>query len=183
MKKKSRRKYFREFVEKFPKISISAKSGTFFILSFTQLIQRGRLADLKNTPSKSRDLWAPPLTTKQKHKTCTKNKMSKKSKKQKKTAPKPPKNSNLPSFCVLWPLCISFSFCDPPSPLGFLRFFSNFGLEKFRPLWPGHDMVEGVASLKKTLNSSPLKIIRPLGNLGDSELGISESFLGWANWR
>lgn len=35
---------------------------------------------------------------------------------------------------------------------------------------------EGVASLKKTLNSSPLKIIRPLGNLGDSELGISVIF-------
>ena len=78
-----------------PRFQSVQSQGLFFILSFTQLIQRGRLADLKNTPSKSRDLWAPPLTTKQKHKTCTKNKMSKKSKKQKKTfqntAPKPPK--------------------------------------------------------------------------------------------
>lgn len=47
MKKKNRRKYFREFVAKNPKISIGAKSRTLFILSFTQLIQRGRLADLK----------------------------------------------------------------------------------------------------------------------------------------
>ena len=80
------------------------------------------------------------------------------------TAPKPPKNSNpfkrtlkIPSFCVLWPLCISFSFCDPPSPLGVPRFFSNFGLEKLPELWPGHDMVEGVASLKKTLTVRPWK--------------------------
>lgn len=113
MKKKSRRKYFREFVEKFPKISISAKSGTFFILSFTQLIQRGRLADLKNTPSKSRDLWAPPLTTKQKHKTCTKNKMSKKSKKQKKQPPSPLKT---PTFhpSVFYDLCASASASVTP---------------------------------------------------------------------
>lgn len=46
-----------------------------------------------------------------------------------------------PSFCALWPLCISFSF-SLPSPLGkrFSWFFSNFGLEATRVMarpWHG----------------------------------------------
>ena len=88
----------------------------------------------------------------------------------------------IPSFCDFMTFVHQLQLLRPP----FAAWVSAVLLE-LRPgirqpeLWPGHDMVEGVASLKKTLNSSPLKIIRPLGNLGDSELGISESFLGWAN--
>ena len=47
-----------------PRFQSVLKSGTCFILSFTQLIQRGRLADLKNTPSKSRDLYQNKNTKK-----------------------------------------------------------------------------------------------------------------------
>lgn len=183
--KKSRRTYFREFVEKFPKISIGAQSGTFFILSFTQLIQRAHVSCWSKIHSfQIEGFMGASITDQTKTPNCTKKKCPKLSKESRfKTEPLPPKNSNpfkrtqKPSFCVLWPLCISFSFYLP-SPLGkrFSWFFSNFGLEKLPELWPGHDMVWRRSLPEKNINSSPLKIIRPLGNLGDSELGISVIF-------